>query len=331
MKAKYFLVGLFAVAAVLWSCSVTTDSPEQDPEVQKAVQGAEQKAMEVIDLLVEAKATGDAAKIDQFLGQEDTDGEIALLLEYYGDRAKIPIPRDSERQLQQWPPGFGDFADGDVVLFIGNGTSWQNTIMTLIYKCEYHHAGVFDDGLAELMGDGFFISATIDVGVNGLCFQTLSELVETSAVITRLNYSVKPEAVFDKVDYYNWYTRNVPTLYAFLHLNLEPVSRWNPFLWYCSKVPWRVYWDSCGMNIEDKDFYGLNNRNGKWTENRETLFYQLYLKLLKEMLPPWWRRYAGYLADKKLRRILSELITPDELRYSGLVNSVDEWVYPDYQ
>ncbi|UCB45445.1 MAG: hypothetical protein JSV25_14745 [Spirochaetota bacterium] len=322
MKTRYFLFGLLAALILLWACSITTDFPEEDPEVQKAVQEAEKKTMEVINLLVEEKATGDSKGVDQFLAQEDPDGEIAALLEDYGGGVAIPIPRDVGVLGELWPPELKDFQDGDVVLFIGNGTSWQNMIMTLVYICDYHHAGVFDEEVAELMDDGFFISATIDVGVNGLCFQTLSELVYTSAVITRLRYYDNPEAVSDGVDYYNLYTQSVPTLYAFLHLNLEPVSRWNDFLWYCSKVPWRVYMEFGEMDIENNYFYFID---GKWEENRDTLFYQLYLKMLKCLLPRWAERWAGYLADRKLCRILDELITPDEIRWSGKEINVEHW------
>jgi hypothetical protein len=327
MKTRYVLFGLLAAAFVLWSCSLTNEVPLDDPEVQKAVQEAEQKTMEVIDLLVEAKATGESKGVDQFLEQEDPDGEIAALLEDYGGGVTIPMPRGLGMIQGSWPPLLEDFVDGDVVLFIGNGTSWQNMIMTLVYVCDYHHAGVFDAELADLMmDDTCFISATIDEGVNGLCFQRLEDLVATSAVMTRLIYSEIPPALALGVDYYRSYTQSVPTLYAFLHLNLDPVSRWNPFLWYCSKVPWRVYWESGEMNIENNDLYELNDKNGKWTENRDTLFYQLYFKMLKCMLPSWAEKWAGYLADKKLRRILNELITPDELR--AYVQDADNWVDP---
>jgi hypothetical protein len=244
MKPKYLIFGILAAAILLWSCAIQ-ESPEQDPKVQKAIQGAEQKSMEVMDLLVEAKATDNFDAMARFLGEEDPDGEISALIEQYGDEPDVPVPGYSKGN--GWTPAeptIDDFTDGDVVLFIGNGTSWQNQIMSLIYKCEYHHAGVFDDDLADLTGDTAFISSTIDTGVNGLCYQTLSELKYTSGVITRLAYfEEEPAAIGLSVDYYRAYTESVPTLYAFLHLNLDPVSRWSPFLWYCSKAPWRAYWD----------------------------------------------------------------------------------------
>jgi hypothetical protein len=333
MKRMYFILGILAAAALVWSCAVQ-ESPEQDPEVQKAVQGAEQKSMEVIDLLVEAKATDNFDAMSRFLGEEDPDGEISALIEQYGDGPDVPFPDYSKGN--GWTPAeptIDDFTDGDVVLFIGNGTSWQNQIMSLIYKCEYHHAGVFDEQLADIMEDDTaFISSTIDTGVNGLCYQTLSELKYTSGVITRLAY-FEEEPVFLglSVDYYRAYTESMPTLYAFLHLNLNPVSRWNPYLWYCSKVPWRVYWDGMNADIENNGLYELNDRNGKWTENRDTLFYQLYVAVLKRLLPRWAKGWSGYLADKKLCSILDELITPDELRYaSELIIDVDEWRAPGF-
>ncbi|MBN2324951.1 MAG: hypothetical protein JXQ30_14570 [Spirochaetes bacterium] len=332
MKRKYFIFGILAAAALVWSCTVQ-DTPEQDPEVQKAIRGAEQKSMEVIDLLVEAKATGNFEVISRFLGEEDPDGEISALIKQYGKGPDAQAP--GYIKGDGWTPAeptIDDFKDGNVVLFIGNGTSWQNQIMSLIYRCEYHHAGVFDEELADLTGDTAFISSTIDTGVNGLCYQTLSELKYTSGVITRLAYfEEEPAAIGLSVDYYRSYTESVPTLYAFLHLNLNPVSRWNPFLWYCSKVPWRVYWDGMNFDIENNNYYELSDPNGRWTENRDTPFYQLYLAVLKRLLPRWARRWAGYLADQKLCSILYELITPDELRYaSDIIIDVGEWRAPGF-
>ena len=77
------------------------------------------------------------------------------------------------------------------------------------------------------------------------------------------------------------------------------------------------------MDIENNYFYFID---GKWEENRDTLFYQLYLKMLKCLLPRWAERWAGYLADRKLCRILDELITPDEIRWSGKEINVEHWV-----
>jgi hypothetical protein len=57
MTTKYFLFGLLAATILLWSCSVTSDFLEQDPEVQKVVQGAEKQTTDMNELLVAANAT----------------------------------------------------------------------------------------------------------------------------------------------------------------------------------------------------------------------------------------------------------------------------------
>ena len=94
-----------------------------------------------------------------------------------------------------------------------------------------------------------------------------------------------------------------PSLYSFLHLNLEPVTRDDELLWYCSKVPWRFYNDYFSENIENAGFY--YGSDAKWTAMRDTTLYKMYYAFLLKILPRRWSRWAGILADRKLKRVLT--------------------------
>ena len=69
--------------------------------------------------------------------------------------------------------------------------------------------------------------------------------------------------------------------------------------------------------MEDAGFYFGTDK--KWTAMGDTLLYKIYYAFLDKYLPSRWARR---LADKKLKRILGELITPDELWYwtNGALN-----------
>jgi len=126
-----------------------------------------------------------------------------------------------------------------------------------------------------------------------------------------------------------------PSLYSFLHLNLEPVTRDDELLWYCSKVPWRFYNDYFSENIENAGFYF--GPDAKWTAMRDTTLYKMYYALLLKILPRRWSRCAGILADRKLKRVLTELITPVELwfwtqdgeRYGNMIDFWASWTPPN--
>ncbi|MBN1834913.1 MAG: hypothetical protein JW820_03620, partial [Spirochaetales bacterium] len=105
------------------------------------------------------------------------------------------------------------------------------------------------------------------------------------------------------------------TCYAFLLGGFQPVSRDDLYFWYCSKVPWWVYAHGLSINIENEDFYEFGDPHGKWTAFEDSLLFKVYKLYLRLTLSwrDWWK--IPYLTEKKLKEVLGELITPDELRW----------------
>jgi hypothetical protein len=58
---------------------------------------------------------------------------------------------------------------------------------------------------------------------------------------------------------------------------------------------------------------------------RASIFYRLYYWILKNLLPYHLKPHARYFSDLKLRRLLDELITPDELRTYENISAVQHW------
>jgi hypothetical protein len=310
------------------SCTTRTDLSNDD-EINLAIVQAEDKTQKVIDLIIESHLTGDNSGIHQFLAKEDLDGEVENIIKDH--ETTTPFGVSNPLNLYDWPDT-SQFVDGDVVLFRGSGQTWQNQLIRIIYTGFYHHAGIFDSGIADLLRDedASIITATLDYGVTGLHFQTWGELTLTSSAIARLQYEQYPDDLLESVAFYRDYTINRRTVYSFLHRNLNPVNRFHPIKWYSSKVPWRVYWRA-GMNIENNAFYelwtddGKWNYDGRWIEMRASIFYRLYYWILKYFLPYHLKPYARHFSDFKLRRVLDELITPDELRAYENISSVQHW------
>jgi hypothetical protein len=328
MKLKHFSIGLVLCVLVFGSCTTRTDLSNDD-EINLAIVQAEDKTQKVIDLIIESHLTGDNSGIHQFLAQEDLDGEVENIIKDHETTTAFGV--SNPLNLFDWPDT-SQFEDGDVLLFRGSGQTWQNQLIRIICTGFYHHAGVFDSGIADLLRDedACIISATLDFGVNGLHFQTWEELTLTSSAIARLQYKRDSDDLLQSVANYRDYTINERTVYSFIHRNLNPVDRFDPAKWYSSKVPWRVYWD-VGMDIENNAFYelwtddGKWNYDGRWIEMRASIFYRIYYWILKFYLPYYLKPYAGYYSDLKLRRVLDELISSDELRASDYISSVQHW------
>ncbi len=333
MKIRKFLYLFIACALVLTSCPSPIVSPglSDEEELQKAAEQADEKSQDLLGHVSKALTEGDYSGLKQYLAEEDENGELAALLAQYG------ITVSGKAVARGFSLGEGpsaaDLQDGDTLVFRGDGSTWHNQLMRLVYPGFYHHAGSFDAKLANL-GVACVISATIDADENGLCFQTLEELNSTSIAAARLRYyNALPGEVAASVDGYIDRTNNDTTYFAFLHLNLDPVSRYDEDLWYCSKVPWRVYWDayedSAKVDIEGSSFYEDPDR---FEEMKDSYVYQTYLWLLQRILPRRLRGLAEERAEAKLREVLSELVSPDELRSSARVIGLEHWgeTEPEY-
>jgi hypothetical protein len=154
--------------------------------------------------------------------------------------------------------------------------------------------------------------------------------------VTAMNITRKPFFWFllnkAQSDIYNRYN-GLP--YSFFWPNLEPVPRWGPVLWYCSKTTWRIFIKML-LNLENATWHGLNlSHEGEWTDGNtldnpkyvactSSGLYQLLVTLYSlnpNIADPVWE------ADKKTWRNLKELITPDEIAHHSRLSAIwdNEW------
>lgn len=325
-KVLYLFLTLLGLSLLFVSCSQFV-APSQT-EIDNAVAKADQQSQEVVNLLGDKNDKG----LSDYLKTQDPEGEVAGLIDSYNAAMTTAASKDYPAQDI---PSFNDtnaYNNGDVLVFKGDGSSWQGSLLSLVLKGNFGHSGVLDQQLAvALDNNACVLSATIEQDENGnwisgLILQDQSELLATSVNLGRFSVFSSDDqeasqipAALSSMEYR---IANAPSFYAFLHLNLEPVSRSDELLWYCSKVPWRFYNDSFGENIEDAGFYFDSDK--KWTAMRDTLLYKVYYAFLDKYLPSRWARL---LADRKLKRILGELITPDELWYWAQDNAADHTLY----
>ncbi len=312
-KVLYLFFVLLAFSLFVISCSQSV-SPSQT-EIDNAVAKADEQSQEVVNLL----ADNNDLALNDYLAAEDPEGDVAALIDSY----KTAMSAAASKDIGEDIPAFSDttkYKNGDVLVFKGDASNWQGSLMSLILKGNFGHAGVLDQTAAIATGnEACVLSASIAQDengnwINGLYLQDQSELMATTVNLGRFSVpNVSDTAIPAALDAMEYRIENFPSLYAFLHLNLEPVTRDDDYLWYCSKVPWRFYNDSFGIGIEDAGFYF--GTDAKWTVMRDTLLYKVYYTFLLKILPSRWAKWAGILADRKLKRILTELITPDELWY----------------
>jgi hypothetical protein len=81
-----------------------------------------------------------------------------------------------------------------------------------------------------------------------------------------------------------------------------------------------VYDLAYGAPVEDAGFHWERFGTGqRWMVVRQSLLYKVYVVYLK-LLKPWWPLFwCAYKADLALQGVLAELVTPDELRASELL------------
>jgi len=322
-KVLYLLFVLLGVSLFFFSCSLSVAPSQTD--IDNAVAKADTQSQKVVDLL----ADNDEKGLNDYLAAVDPEGAVASLIDAHKVTRSAVAPEVGTSVAEI--PDFSDpdsYNNGDVLVFQGDGSSWQAQLMSLVLVGTFGHAGVLDQGLAIAnTNNACVLSATTAQDengnwINGLCMQDQSELMATCLTLGRFSVSdVSPEAIPTALSSTENWMASAPSLYSFLHLNLEPVSRDDNLLWYCSKVPWRFYNDNFDKNIEEAGFYFGND--DKWKAMRSTTLYQIYYAFLLKILPSRWSSWAGILADEKLKRVLNELITPDELWYrSGNVDKV---------
>ena len=315
-------VVLAVVALATCALNPRADAESEWAAVQEEAAG---RTAAIVSLAAEAIVTGSAEQVCALAEAEDSSGLLSQILE----PAVAPPEVTALTELPPYGslPDATDFADGDVLVFASAGDTIQNAIMSLILvNPVYSHAGIVDGDRIALLDPSFVVSATIDFDgleiINGLCYQDIEDLFAHSAIVTRLRYDAGSTGpVGAALDSFVDTVLPTSTTYAFVNAFLRPIGRYDMSRWYCSKVPWFVY-DAAGYDIEGEWFYGLGDPGGRWTEQRESVLYSLYMRYVEILTPDWlerwlYRRNPNWLteaADRYVASSLTELISPDELR-----------------
>ena len=131
MKIRYILYILIACTMVFFSCPSPVDSGlTDDEELDQAVEEAGDKSQDLLETVSKALTTGDYSELKQFLAEEDENGELAAILSQYGiDPSSKALPRGFDSGEG---PSADDLQDGDVLVFKGDGSTWQNQLMRLV-------------------------------------------------------------------------------------------------------------------------------------------------------------------------------------------------------
>lgn len=332
MKKSHVLMILICILLALAGCQQLV--PPTDGEDEEA--GT--KTMEVANLVIGARATGDFSGLEAYLAKDPNGEEVRALLEEHGVFAEPPMSKNVSLTM---PPFSNDdvFKNGDVLVCKGSGNPISD-IMSLVLVAGYSHGGVLNKALAINADSPCVLSADVDYltkpeewGSNGLTYETWNEW-KANEIVTVLRSEV-PEASFvDPIA--NVAGLRAGTQYAFLGYPPDfapfwPIPRANAKYWYCTKVPWRVYNLLDNMNIENNNFYNASNHN--WSRFQDSILfslYGLYLKLLHPFWPSWYIRPK---VIDRLKLILmgapgvpngDGLISPDELRW-GPLTKVKTW------
>jgi hypothetical protein len=302
----------------------------------EAVSQAEQKTAEVLNLVVEGKGTGDFARLEAYLAQEDPDGEVRALLADGGVFREPPVSKAVLDLPGFWEAGY---QNGDVLVCKSSGGIAGN-LMELILVKGYTHGGILNTDMFDLVPPNLpdsekamvpcVLSADVDylqnyfeLGNRALTYETYAGWAGANDVVTVLHSQTPlPTGANNPIGALlaGVYAKNglMGTVYAFMGYPGTPygafqaIPRGDDLYWYCSKVPWRVY-DAKAVNLEDASFYQFLNPKGRWTVFQESLLYKLYRLILWKCAGiPWFA--TKYYANQAIIAALGELITPDELR-----------------
>jgi hypothetical protein len=314
------------IVALVLSCTLNTGREPTDAEVEEAVAFADEMTVEASNLLIEARVSGDTTELDSFavdLGVETIIGDGAAA------RMQPAEISDIDSEACDWV--LDNAVHGDVLLFTDiDGVSWTHELMKLLLVGDYYHAGVFvdEDGIRRT-GDEYLVSASIRISQDGtesgVLIQNIEDLTANSLRIGRLATGSIPggDPLLDAALANLAGLPPEATLYSFLYPNLDPVPRDDDFLWYCSKVSWRAFAET-GKNTEYRfeesswvpsmDFYLVEDR---WMAFQDTVIFRLYRQFLTRFLGRW-PALVERLTIQKLQKVLTELITPDEVFYWGV-------------
>lgn len=318
MKKKYGIAVGFVLAAALVCYGFFQLDISQDERDEIAIAKAEARTAQFVNLAYKAYFTGDLSELKQYLAEKDSEGVVRGLLQERGIDLDAPRMRIMGMLSVVLPP-FSDteyFEDGSVLCSrtVGSTTS---DLVHWIFPGIYTHNGLLDQDLYFEADDGCVITANLE----GVTYETWNDW-SNATTVTRLNLASGHKPASWKLNYaqrwIRWYMGW--TIYSFLKLNLEPISRWDFLRWYCSKTVWRVY-NKIGIDVENATWHGMDlDHEGVWTNEdkrdvmRTSGLYQIYKGFLIALGID--EDTATWLADCKLWRVLKEDITPDEIRFA---------------
>ncbi len=312
MKKKLFLGAVMVLAVSLVCFGLLGFNIQNEEEVDPAIAQAQAKTAQFVDMVYRAYFTGDMSELKEYLEQNDTEGIVRDLMKKNRIRLGTSRVRRMETAGQILP--FGDFTDRTVLL-----SATEGSIIFLVLPGMYTHCGSFDKQkyAATDPDQGCIITANLD----GVTYETPSEwYYGDGKMVSRL------EAQGVNSWRLNWAQNSIMrwyqgwTIYSFLKLNLDPVSRWGPWRWYCSKTVWRVF-KKAGLDVENTHYYDDPTIVSNIMDN--SLLFQLYKGLLIKLgIDPG---VAQAMAKEKLINALDECITPDEIRFSENLLKISTW------
>ncbi len=316
-KIKYLLIFSLIFSLTWFSCSNNPLNPVEQGQVNNApgqseqndaVSYAEEKTAEFFNLALQAKSSEDFNNLEKLLAKVDLQGEIKSSMQMKGLSLKYSSVKTTPSILGL--PSFtgDDFIDGTVLLSKTKGDFFSDLTYWFLIA-DYTHSGDLDkDQATDDPDKGCVLTADL----RGVTYQTYNEW-NNSTTVTKIdptnNYT--PDNLNSAQSEIASYIEKT-TYYAFITLRLKPISRDDELYWYCSKTVWRLF-DSSYMKMDVENEYFYFDENQRFAKLRESGMYQLYYAFLKHFLPDW---LARILADAKLKEIVSELITPDEVAYA---------------
>jgi len=322
---KLTVVVVAAIAGLLLSGCTQVLGPSKSSDVPPV--NIDEKTGTLLQKVSDAVASGSRSELDTYLAAEDSTGALREIVDSSrivptATTASRSVVSSSQVTSGTLPEDWSELSDGDILL-LGPGDNPQAELLSLVLKYAYGHSGV----VADLQGaEPMVLSATVTnedgsgllVGVR---YQSYAELAAGALSFARIRPDIELESSWSSL-FYGRYNEG-DTIYAFLKLNLDPISRWDPISWYCSKVAWRVYHDYAeGANVENAGFY-FGPRT-TWHLQRSSLLYQVYSYYYYKILNSFWRKFV-LAPDAKLQYVLGELITPDEIRAWFGATNVRTW------
>ena len=329
MKKKYSIGFTFTIAAALVSFGFLQLDLQREEEQEIAIAKAEAITAQFINQIYRAHFTGDLSELKQFVAEKDTEGIIRGVLKEKGIDLKAPRMWITGGSVGLFPfdnSQGGNFEDGSVLLSRTVGSTTSDLLASII-PCIYTHSGLLDQELYTGNDAGCIVTADLS-GVTYESWNDWNNFDGTGKIVTKLNVEKvhgvwpKPWQLYRAQRWIRWYLGW--TIYSFLKLNLDPVSRWDPIRWYCSKTVWRVLnRRGLDLDVENTDWYGSSLQEALYNV-RDSILYVLV------------ERFLGRdKAEEKLLAALDECITPDEIRFATTtfgypldIGSKKSWMSP---